>query len=133
MKNNNNLRRAYMVYTIIISELFVAAFLICIGCVPQAPEILRILGIIAAVAVPVGVFLFYKWRIRDNATTSDEMEQLVLIKAFALSGLVAISLLPVLMVLVFVLPAAAGYMVFGFSAILGGTLKISVYILNRKY
>ena len=133
MKKSNNLRRIYMVYTIIISELFVAAFLISISYIPQAPGILRILGIIAAVTVPVGLLLFYKWRSRDNAATSDEMEQLVLVKAFALSGLVAISLLPVLMVLAFVIPAAAGYMIFGFAAIIGGTLKVSVYILNRKY
>jgi hypothetical protein len=122
-----------MVYTIIISELFVAAFLICIVYVPQAPEILRILGIIAAVAVPIGVFLLYKWRTRDNAASSDEMEQLVLTKAFALSGLAAISLLPVLMVLAVVFPAAAVYCVFGYALAIGGTLKVSVFILNKKY
>ena len=133
MRKVNNLRRTYMVYTIIISELFVAAYIICAGYIPQIGGLLRILGYVAAGVVPIGIYLFYRWRTRDNEASSDEMEQLVLTKAFALCGLIVVSLLPVLLVLTFVFPAAAGYIVFGYSIVIGGTLKVSVYILNRRY
>ena len=133
MRKANNLRRIYMVYTIIITELFVAAYIICAGYVPQIGGFLRILGYVAAGVVPIGIYLFYKWRTRDNEASSDEMEQLVLTKAFALCGLVAVSLLPVLLALAFVFPAGAGYIVFGYSIIIGGTLKVGVYIFNRKF
>ena len=58
MKKANNLRRTYMVYTIIISELFVAAFIICAGYIPQIGGLLRILGYVAAGVVPIGIYLF---------------------------------------------------------------------------
>lgn len=133
MKTVNNLRRTYMVYTIILSEFFVAAFIICAGYVPVISGILRILGIAAAVIAPIGIYLFYRWRTRDNEASSDEMEQLVLTKAFAIAGLAAVSLTPVLLVLAFIFPEAAGYVVFGYSVIIGGTMKMSTYVLNRRY
>ena len=135
MIKNNNLRKIYMVYSIVIGELFAVAMIICAGYLPGEilQTVTRYLGIAALILVPVTVFVFYRWRIKDNAASSDELEQLVLTKAFAAAGLAAVSLLPVLLLSVCLFQSAAGYIVFGYAVLIGGTLKISTYYYNKKF
>ena len=135
MTEKNNFRKIYMVYSIVIGELFAAAIIICAGYIPNEilQQVVRYLGIIAVILVPVIMFVFYRWRIKDNASSSDELEQLLLTKAFAAAGLVAVSLLPVLLLTVCIFQNAAGHIVFGYAVIIGGTLKLSTYFYNRKF
>jgi hypothetical protein len=131
----NNLRKIYMLYTIIIGELFAAAIIISAGYITGGvwADILRIAGIAAIFIVPVSVYWLYRLRGKDNADSSDELEQMVLQKAFALAGVVAVSLLPILLLLCFMFSSAAGYIVFVYAGAVGGCMKIGAYYYNRKY
>jgi hypothetical protein len=135
MKKTNKLRRLYAVYGAIIGEMFVAAWIICAGYVEDAAivSLLRILGAAGAVIVPIVVYVFYRWLKKDNQTTSDELEQLVLTKGFAVSGLAAVTLSPVVTLLSFIFNEAAGFIVLGYMAVIGGTLKSAVYIYHKKF
>ncbi len=132
---SNKLRRAYTVYVIAISELIIAVWMICAGFVEdkEVTVLMRVLGAIAAVAVPVGVYVFYRWLKKDNQSSSDELEQLVITKGFALAGFIALTLSPVASLLSFIFSGAAGFIMLGYMAIIGGTLKIAVYCYYKKF
>ncbi len=135
MIKRNNLRKVYAAYWIIIGELFCISFII--GSAYIVPDTLRsiiqIFGIIGVVFIPVITYLFYRWLKKDNATASDELEQMVLLKAFALTGLVSLSLIPFLLLLSCIFSQVAGYLVFGYTVIIGGTFKTTTFILYKKY
>jgi hypothetical protein len=135
MIKRNNLRKVYMLYVIAISELFAAALIVCAGRILDGSplHIVRILIIIAMICIPVIMYILYKLRSKDNAASSDELEQFVLTKAFALAGLAAISLLPVLLLLTCIFGDAAGYIVLGYSAVVAGTMKLGTYWYYKKY
>jgi hypothetical protein len=135
MKKLNKLRRAYLWYLVVTGELVCAAIIICAGYIgnPAWQTAIRILGIGGAVIVPVMVWLLYSWKRRDNHDTSDELEQMVLLKALAIAGLVAMSLVPVLLLLAFLLPDYAGFTAFAFTVLIWGTFKIATFCLYRKY
>lgn len=135
MIKGNKLRRVYMIYGVIISELFVAAWIICAGYVQDAEVtlILRILGGAAAVLVPLVVYVFYRWLKKDNQSSSDELEQLVLTKGFALAGFIAVTLSPAVTLLSFIFSGAAGFIVLAYMIIIGGALKSAVYYYHRKF
>lgn len=135
MLKSNKLRRTYMIFGVAISELFVAVWIICAGYVQdeEIATILRILGAAAAVIVPVVVYIFYRWLKKDNQSSSDELEQLVLTKGFALAGLIAVTLSPVVTLLSFIFGGAAGFIVLGYMIIIGGTLKCAVYYYHKKF
>jgi len=134
MKGKNSLRKLYAVWSIIISELFAASMIICSASASGLFwDIFRIFGAAAVIMIPVIVYVFYRLRGRDNNASSDELEQLVLQKSFALGGLVSFSLLPALMLMCFLLPQYAGFTAFGYSVIAGGVTKIAAFLYNRKY
>ncbi len=133
MVKKNRLLKIYLVYSLVISQFLVVVVIIGASYIPAISGVLRILGIIAAVLAPAGVYIFYRWIKKDNEASSDELEQLVLTKAFALSGFVAISLTPVLMLLSFLFSSAAVFIAFGYLVIIGGTLKMATYYYYRKY
>lgn len=135
MIRKNNLRKIYAVYSIIIGEIFAAVLLICSKIVLTGiiSDIILALGIAAVVLVPVVIYIFYRLRGKDNEASSDELEQLVLQKAFALAGIVSVTLLPVLMLLCFIFPQAAGLTVLAFSAIVGSSMKFGALYYNKKY
>ncbi|MHB1315724.1 MAG: hypothetical protein ACYCX2_09615 [Christensenellales bacterium] len=135
MIKRNNLRKIYMVYSMIVGELFALAVILCAGSILNGVllNILWILAIAAMICVPAIMYLCYKWRKKDNASSSDELEQLVLTKAFAAAGFVAISLLPALFLLAFLLSGAAGYVAFGYAIVVAGTLKCSMYYYYKKF
>jgi hypothetical protein len=135
MIKKNNLRKVYMFYVIAIGELFVAAIIISAGYLLSGALLtaLRALAIAAAAAIPIIMYVLYRLRGRDNAASSDELEQLVLTRAFALAGLVALSLLPALLALVCIFGNAAGYVVLGYAAVVAGTMKIGTYYYYRKF
>lgn len=131
----NNLRKVYMAYCIVIGELIAAAFLLCSPHItPQTLQtFIRVVGMIAAVMVPVVSYVFYRWLKKDNAAASDELEQMLLLKAFALTGLVAVTLTPFLFTLCCIFPEAVLYTVFGFTVVLGATFKLTTIYLYKKY
>lgn len=135
MMKSNKLRRAYMIYGVILSELFVAVWIICAGYVQdkEITALLRILGAAAAVLIPVVVYVFYRWLKKDNQSSSDELEQLVLTKGFALAGFIATTLSPVVALLSFIFSGAAGFIVLGYMIIIGGSLKTAVYYYYKKF
>jgi uncharacterized membrane protein len=135
MIKKNNLRRIYMIYVIAIGELFVAALAISADYVIGGTLLnaVYILAAAAAVLIPAIMYLLYRLRGKDNAASSDELEQMVLTKAFALSGLTAITLLPVLLALVCVFGGAAGYVVLGYTAVVAGTMKLGTYYYYKKF
>jgi Mn2+/Fe2+ NRAMP family transporter len=135
MNKPNKLRKVYLWYLILTGELVCAAIIICAGYSPDPTwrMTIRILGIVGAVIAPVMIWVLYRWRRRDNADTSDELEQTVLLRALAVTGLVALSLVPVLMLLAFLLPEYAGFTAFGYTVAVWGTFKIATLWLYRKY
>lgn len=135
MIRRNNLRRIYMIYIIAIGELFVAALAINAGCIFSGAISGAIYPLAAAAAalIPAIMYALYRLRGRDNAASSDELEQHVLTRAFALAGLVAITLLPVLLALVCMFGGAAGYVVLGYAAAVAGTMKIGTYYYYKKF
>jgi Mn2+/Fe2+ NRAMP family transporter len=135
MKKLNNLRRAYLWYLILTGELVCAAIIICAGYIPEPTWrlIIRIAGIVGAVIAPVMIWVLYRWVRRDNADVSDELEQMVLTRALAVTGFAAVTLAPVLLLLVFLLPAGAGFAAMGYTIALWGTFKLSTLWLYRKY
>lgn len=98
-----------------------------------AVTVMRIVGAAAVVIAPVMIYAFYRWIKKDNQTSSDELEQLMLMKGFALTGFVAITLSPAAALLSFIFDGAAGYIALGYMAVLGGTLKCSVYYYHKKF
>ncbi len=135
MVKSNKLRRLYLIYTLILTELFIAVWIICAGFVKDADiaAVLRILGVAAAVVAPAVIYVFYRWLKKDNQASSDELEQMMLTKGFALTGFVAVTLSPAAVLLSFIFGAAAGYIALGYMAVLGGTLKCSVYYYHKKF
>ncbi|MGE5494391.1 MAG: hypothetical protein ACM3S4_03695 [Burkholderiales bacterium] len=132
---SNKLRRLYLIYTLILTELVIAVWIICAGFVQDAlaVTVMRIVGAAAVVIAPVMIYAFYRWIKKDNQTSSDELEQLMLMKGFALTGFVAITLSPAAALLSFIFDGAAGYIALGYMAVLGGTLKCSVYYYHKKF
>lgn len=135
MKRINNLRRAYLWYLIATGELVCAAIIIGAGYIvePGWRLVIRILGIVGAVLAPLMIWVLYRWVRRDNADTSDELEQMVLTRALAVTGLAAITLIPVLMLLTCLLLEYAPFIVFGYTVMIWGTFKLTTFILYRKY
>jgi hypothetical protein len=135
MVKSNKLRRLYLIYTLILTELFIAVWIICAGFVQDAlaVTVLRIVGAAAAVIAPAVIYALYRRLKKDNQTSSDELEQLMLTKGFALTGFVAITLAPAVALLSFIFGGAAGYITLGYMAVLGGTLKCSVYYYHKKF
>jgi hypothetical protein len=135
MIKKNNLRRIYMFYVIAIGELFVAAIAISAGYLISGAllDAVYLLAAAAAVLIPVIMYVLYRLRGRDNAASSDELEQFVLTKAFALAGFAAVTLLPVLLALVCIFSGAAGYVTLGYAAVVAGTMKIGTYHYYRKF
>jgi len=135
MNRPNKLRKVYLWYLILTGELVCAAIIICAGYVadPDWRMIIRAAGIVGAVIAPAMIWVLYRWVRRDNSDTSDELEQMVLIRSLAVTGLASITLIPVLLLLAFLLPAYAGFAVFGFTVVVWGTFKLTTFILYRKY
>jgi archaellum biogenesis protein FlaJ (TadC family) len=135
MVKSNKLRRLYLVYSLVLSELFIAVWIICAGFVEdeEIVTVLRILGAAAAVIAPTAMYVFYRWVKKDNQSSSDELEQLMLTKGFAAAGFAAVTLSPVVTLLSFIFSGAAGFIVLGFMAVIGGTLKCAVYYYHRKF
>jgi Mn2+/Fe2+ NRAMP family transporter len=135
MKKMNKLRKVYLWYLILTGELVCAAIIICAGYIddPAWLAIIRIAGIVGAVIAPVMIWVLYRWIRRDNADTSDELEQMVLLRALAVTGLVAMSLVPVLLLLVFLLPEYAGFTAFGYTVVVWGAFKLTTFCLYRRY
>ena len=135
MNRPNSLRKVYLWYLMLTGELVCAAIIICAGYIgdPMWQTIIRIAGIVGAVIAPVMIWVLYRWVRRDNADTSDELEQMVLIRALAATGLAAITLIPVLLLLAFLLPGSAGFAVFGYTVIVWGAFKLTTFWLYRKY
>lgn len=131
----NNLRKKYAIYSMIIGELFAVTIIICSGYLTESfwQLIFRIAGIAATVLIPLSIYWLYRLRGRDNAATSDELEQMVLQKAFALAGVVAVSLLPFLLLLCCMFNSAAGYIAIVYGGAVGGTMKMAALYYNRKY
>jgi len=94
---------------------------------------IRILTVIAMICIPIIMYVLYRVRGKDNAASSDEREQLVLTKAFALTGLTAITLLPFLLFLTCFFNSKAAYVVLGYAAVVIGTIKIGVWRYNKKF
>ena len=135
MKKLNNLRKVYLWYLILTGELVCAAIIICAGLVadPTWQMLIRIAGIVGAVIAPVMIWILYRWVRRDNADTSDELEQMVLTKSLAIAGFAALTLIPVLLLLSFLLPEGAGFVAFGYTIIVWGAFKLSTFWLYRMY
>lgn len=135
MNTKNKLRKIYMAYWTILGEVFCVAFILSAHYIAQEPlrTIIAVIGIVGVVAFPLIMFFFYRWLRKDNAEASDELEQMVLTKAFAVTGLVSLSLLPFLLLLCALFTDAAGYIAFGFTFIIGATFKIGTVYLHTKY
>lgn len=135
MIRKNGLRKIYALWSILIGELFAVSIIICSSYIAEGVfiYIFRAAGFGAAIIIPFVVYLFYRLRCRDNNASSDEREQMVLQKAFALAGAIAATLLPALMLLCFIAPQYAGYTAFGYSAIVGASVKIGAFYYNSKY
>ena len=135
MKKLNNLRRVYLWYLVLTGELICVAIIVCAGVIddPIWQMIIRNAGIVGAVVAPVAIWVLYRWVRRDNADTSDELEQMVLTKALAIAGFAALTLIPVLLLLSFLLKEYAGFVTFGYTVIVWGTFKLSTFWLYRKY
>ena len=135
MNKKNKLRKVYMIYWTILGEVFCVAFILSSVYIVQEPlrTIMEIVGYVGIVALPLVMLFFYRWLRKDNAKASDELEQLVLTRAFAVTGLVSLSLLPFLLLLCALYTESAGYIAFGFTFIIGATFKLSTVYLHRKY
>ncbi len=131
----NKLRKVYMAYWTILGEVFCITFILSSGFIAREPlkTIIMVIGCVGIVIVPLFLFFFYRWIRKDNAQASDELEQLVVTKAFALTGLVSLSLLPLLLLLSSLFSEAAGYVVLGYAIIVGATYKIGTVIIYKKY
>ncbi len=135
MIKKNNLRKVYLVYIIALCEIFCVAYVLCSSQIQHEPlkTIIKAAGFAGMVLIPVFMVFFYRWRSKDNAGTSDELEQLVLTKALAAAGLVSISLLPFLLLLCALFSDAAGYIAFGFAVAVGATFKLGTVYYHKKY
>jgi hypothetical protein len=131
----NRLRKVYLIYLIAIGELVLAAIMLASGYVPDEGWrlVLRIIVCVGLVIMPVMIWVMYRWLKKDNDMASDELEQMVLLKALAAGGLVSISLVPFMLVLVSLLTQWAALIVFIFTVIVWGTVKLATFILYRKY
>lgn len=131
----NNLRKLYLAYMFTIGELFCAVFIACSWFLPAGvfQILVRVIGFAGVALIPLMLFIFYKWLSRDGAATSDEREQLVLRKAFAVTGFVALTSMPVLLLFAFLFPSLALFFLLGYAVAIGGTCKISVFCFYKKY
>lgn len=131
----NKLRRIYLIYLIAIGEMVLAAILVASGYVPDAgwQLVLRIVCCVGFVIMPVMIWVMFRWLKKDNDMASDELEQMVLLKALAAGGLAAISLVPFLLVLISLFTEWAVLIAFVFTVIVWGTVKLATFILYRKY
>jgi len=135
MIKRNNLRKIYMAFWIILGEVYCIAFILSSPHIEHVTlrNIMEIVGYAGIVLIPVIMFIFYRWIRKDNAAASDELEQMVLTKALAVTGLLSISLAPFLILLSSVFPDASGFVTFAYTFIIGGTFKVLTVILHRKY
>ncbi len=131
----NNLRKLYLVYMIVIGELFCGVFIACSWFVQAEllQTLLRVVGFAGAALIPVIMFIFYKWLAKDGSATSDEREQLVLRKAFSVTGFVALTSLPLVVLFAFLFPSAALYFLLAYGIAIGGTCKLCVFYFYKKY
>lgn len=130
----NKLRRIYLIYLVAIGELVVAAVLLASAYLPAPWQaILRVVCCVGFVLIPVMIFIMFRWLKKDNNETSDELEQMVLIKALAAGGFAAITLVPFLLVLISLLTEWAVLIAFIFTAIVWGTVKLTTFFLYKKY
>jgi len=131
----NKLRKVYLIYLIAIGELVLAAILLASGHVPNEGLrlVLRIAVCVGFVIMPVMIWIMFRWLKKDNDMASDELEQLVLLKALAAGGLAAISLAPFMLVLVSLLMAWSVLIVLVYTVIVWGTVKLATFFLYRKY
>jgi hypothetical protein len=98
----NKLRKIYLIYIIAVGELVLAAMMLASGYIPAEGWrlALRIIFCAGFVLMPVMIWIMYRWLKKDNDVASDELEQMILLKALAAGGLVAVTLAPFLLVLV---------------------------------
>lgn len=131
----NKLRKIYLIYIIAIGELVLAAMMLASGYIPAEGWrlTLRILFCVGFVLMPIFLWLMYRWLRKDNEAASDELEQMILLKALAAGGLVSVSLVPFLLVLVSIFSEWAALIVFIFTALVWGTVKMTTLILYKKY
>lgn len=131
----NKLRRIYLIYLVAIGELVLASIMLASGYVPDEgwKLALRIVCCVGFVIMPVMIWVMFRWLKKDNDMVSDELEQMVLLRALAAGGLAAISLVPFLLVLVSIFTEWAVLMVFLYTIIIWGTVKLATFILYRKY
>jgi hypothetical protein len=135
MSKKNNLRRLYLIYMLVIGELFCAVFIVCSWQVAEGilQTLMRVIGFAGIALIPIVMFVFYKWLTKDGAATSDERERLVLTKGFAVAGFAALTLMPPFLLLAFLFPSAAMFLLLGYIVIIGGTCKFSVFYFYKKY
>lgn len=131
----NKLRKIYLIYIIVVGELVLAAMMLASGYIPAEGWrlTLRILFCVGFVLMPIFLWFMYRWLRKDNEAASDELEQMILLKALAAGGLVSVSLVPFLLVLVSIFSEWAALIVFIFTALVWGTVKITTFILYKKY
>lgn len=135
MIKQNKLRKAYLIYWTVLSELYGITMLLSVPFVRNEllQIILKISSLAAIFIVPIFTYAIYKWKSRDNASTSDELEQNVLQKSSATTGLTALSLIPFLILFAFRLSEFAGYFVLGYAVIVGGVFKLGTFYYYKKY
>lgn len=135
MSKKNNLRKLYLIYMLVIGELFCAVFIACSWQIPAGiiQTLIRVIGFAGCVLVPAVMIIFYKWLSKDGAATSDERERLVLTKGFAVAGFAALTLMPPFLLFAFLFPSIAMFLLLGYIVIIGGTCKISVFYFYKKY
>lgn len=135
MNRKNKLRKIYMAYWTILGVLYCVAFILSASYIEQDPlrSVVRIIGWAGILVFPLVMVFFYRWLRKDNAEASDELEQMVLTRAFAVTGLVSLSLLPFLLLLCALFTESAGYFAFGFTFIIGATFKLGTVYIHKKY
>ena len=131
----NKLRKVYLIYLIALGELVMAALFVVAEYIPYPAwrTFLRVVGCIGFVVLPVAMWIMYRWLKKDNDAASDELEQMLLQKAMAVTGFVAATLSPFMLILVSLLAEWAVLIVSCFMGVIWGTLKLSTLLLYRKY
>jgi hypothetical protein len=131
----NNLRKAYLIYIIAIGEFVMAALFVVADYIPHPAwrTLLRTVGCIGFVVLPFAMWVMYRWLKKDNDAASDELERMVLQKAMAITGFAAVTLSPLVLILVSLFTDWAVLIAFCYMGLIWGTLKLSTFIIYKKY
>ena len=131
----NKLRQLYLAYLIALGEFVMAALFVVADFIPDPTwrTMIRVVACIGFVVMPVAMWIMYRWLKKDNDAASDELEQMVLLKAMAFTGFIAVTLSPFVLLLVSLFIDWAVLIAFCYMGLIWGALKISTFILYRKY